>query len=91
MARASFSRIHWARMPSRFSFISAASTATTRRRVLLALSVSFLSACSSICSCVSLRSTLSISTGIESISILILEAASSTRSMALSGRNRSVM
>jgi hypothetical protein len=45
----------------------------------------------SISSWVSLRSTWSISRGSESISILSLEAASSTRSMALSGRKRSVM
>jgi hypothetical protein len=42
-------------------------------------------------SCVSLRSIWSISTGKLSISILILLAASSTKSMALSGRNRSAM
>jgi hypothetical protein len=37
------------------------------------------------------RSSLSITSGLESISILILAAASSIRSMALSGRKRSVM
>ena len=45
----------------------------------------------SISSCLIFRSTESSSSGSESISIRSFEAASSTRSMALSGRNRSAM
>ena len=52
---------------------------------------SFSSAISSISSRRTARSTVSISTGRESISIRSRDAASSTRSMALSGRNRAVM
>ena len=48
-------------------------------------------ACSSICSWIMRRSISSISVGMESISILSLEDASSIRSTALSGRKRSVM
>ena len=47
--------------------------------------------CSSISSCMMCRSTSSISVGLESISIRIRDAASSTRSIALSGRKRSAM
>ena len=46
---------------------------------------------SSISSCMMCRSTSSISVGLESISIRIRDAASSTRSIALSGRKRSAM
>jgi hypothetical protein len=56
-----------------------------------ALSVSFRRASRSISSCMMRRRTSSSSPGIESISIRSFAAASSTRSMALSGRNRSVM
>ena len=55
------------------------------------LSVSFLRAASSISSYIILRRRLSSSSGMESISVLIEAQASSTRSMALSGRNLSVM
>ena len=55
------------------------------------LAVSFSSASCSISSWMIRRSTTSISVGIESISIFSREAASSTRSIALSGRNRSAM
>ena len=53
--------------------------------------VSFSSAWRSISSCMMRRSTSSISVGIESISMRSREAASSIRSMALSGRKRSAM
>ena len=56
-----------------------------------ASSFSFFTASRSICNWIRRRSSLSITSGLESISILILEAASSIRSMALSGRKRSVM
>ena len=49
------------------------------------------SACCSISSCWMRRSTSSISTGEDSISIFSREAASSIRSIALSGRKRSAM
>ena len=56
-----------------------------------AASVSFLSASRSISSCMTRRVRSSSSAGIESISVRSLAAASSTRSMALSGRKRSEM
>ena len=49
------------------------------------------SACRSISSCMISRSITSISVGIESSSIFNRDAASSTRSTALSGRKRSLM
>ncbi len=48
-------------------------------------------AAASICMRVSVREASSISVGIESISMRSRDAASSTRSIALSGRNRSLM
>jgi hypothetical protein len=54
-------------------------------------SVSLRSASRSISSCIMRRRTSSSSAGIESISMRSFEAASSTRSMALSGRKRSEM
>ena len=54
-------------------------------------SFSFYSAWCSISSCITRRSTSSISVGSESISIRSREAASSIRSIALSGRKRSAM
>ena len=56
-----------------------------------ASSFSFFSAWSSISSCWMRRSTSSISVGIESISMRSRDAASSIRSIALSGRKRSAM
>ena len=56
-----------------------------------ASSVSFFSASCSISSCMMRRRTSSISVGTESTSILSREAASSMRSIALSGRKRSAM
>jgi len=58
---------------------------------LEALSRSFFSDSSSISSCIARRSSSSISSGSESISIRSREAASSIRSIALSGRKRSAM
>ena len=60
-------------------------------RSLLAASDSFSRESSSIVSRSTARCSSSISTGWESISIRSRDAASSTRSMALSGRNRAVM
>ncbi len=60
-------------------------------RATLASSLSFFSASRSISSCWMRRSTSSISVGIESISIFSRDAASSIRSIALSGRKRSAM
>ncbi len=60
--------------------------ALARRRVGLLLSAS-----RSISSCMTRRETSSSSAGIESISVRSFAAASSTRSIALSGRKRSVM
>jgi hypothetical protein len=56
-----------------------------------ASSFSFFTASRSILSWIRRRSSLSITSGMESISILMRLAASSMRSMALSGRKRSVM
>jgi hypothetical protein len=70
---------------------SASSDSIASRRAFEASSVSFDSAWRSISSCWRRRSTSSISTGIESISILSRDAASSIRSIALSGRKRSAM
>ncbi len=56
-----------------------------------ASSFSFFTASRSIFSWIRRRSSLSIASGLESISILIRAAASSMRSIALSGRKRSVM
>ena len=53
--------------------------------------VSLRRASRSICSCIRSRSISSSSSGLESISMRRRDAASSTRSMALSGRKRSVM
>ena len=60
-------------------------------RSWLATSVSFFSASASICFCRISRSSASSSSGLESTSIRSRDAASSIRSIALSGRNRSVM
>jgi hypothetical protein len=60
-------------------------------RLREASSVSFLTASRSILSWISRRSSRSIDSGLESISILMRAAASSIRSIALSGRKRSVM
>ncbi len=59
------------------------------RRSWLTSSFSFCRAASSISSCMIFRLTSSSSAGMESISVRIMAQASSTRSMALSGRKRS--
>ena len=61
------------------------------RRFFDASSVSFFTASRSIFNWMMRRSSLSITSGLESISILMRLAASSIRSIALSGRKRSVM
>ncbi len=58
---------------------------------MLARSVSLASAFSSISSRITRRVSSSSSAGMESISVRIIAQASSTRSIALSGRNRSEM
>ena len=88
---ASFSDCHWAFIPAERSRSSASSRSMASRRATDASSLSFFSAWSSISSCWTRRSTSSISVGIESISMRSREAASSIRSMALSGRKRSAM
>ena len=88
---AAFSCCQWAFMPAERSLSSAISRSTFARRSFEALSFSFFSAWRSISSWISLRSTSSISVGSESISMRRREAASSTRSIALSGRKRSAM
>jgi hypothetical protein len=67
------------------------SSSISARRFCEPSSCSFFTASRSIFSWISRRSSLSITSGLLSISILILAAASSIRSMALSGRKRSVM
>ena len=61
------------------------------RRFFDASSFSFFTASRSILSWIRRRSSWSIASGLESISILMRAAASSIRSIALSGRKRSVM
>ena len=64
---------------------------SSARRFFDASSFSFFTASRSIFSWMRRRSRRSITSGLESISILMREAASSIRSIALSGRKRSVM
>ena len=87
----SFSFCHSALRFDKESFASAISLRRCSRRSRLTSSVSFISACSSICIWVSLRSAKSTSSGMLSISMRRRLAASSMRSMALSGRKRSEM
>ena len=61
------------------------------KRFCEASSFSFLTASRSIFSWIRRRSSLSITSGLESISIRIREPASSIKSIALSGKKRSVM
>ena len=58
---------------------------------MLKLSFSFFRAVSSICNCITFLLSSSNSAGIESISVLIRAQASSTKSIALSGKNLSLM
>ena len=88
---AAFSRCHSAVIASRRSRSSASSRSMTSRRATPDSSDSFSSAWCSISSCMMRRWTSSISVGTESISMRRREAASSIRSMALSGRKRSAM
>ena len=87
---ASFSEVQWAFMPADRSCRSASSASMAASRSRLGASVSFSRATFSISSWRMRRSTTSISVGMESISMRSLLAASSTRSMALSGRKRPV-
>ena len=87
----SFSAIHSASIPCSSSRRLASSSAIASRRSTAASAVSFSIAACSISSWTMRRRTVSISTGIESISILSRDAASSIRSIALSGMNRSAM
>ncbi len=89
--RLDFSRSQRARRPVSCSCLSARSARSRSSRSLLAGSASLASASSSIFIRSTARCSSSISTGRESISIRSLDAASSMRSMALSGRNRAVM
>ena len=86
-----FSACHCAVMPALCSCSSASSRSSASRRLLEASSFSLRSDVSSISSCIARRLSSSISSGIESISIRSREAASSIRSIALSGRKRSAM
>ena len=89
-AMASFSDCQWATMPALRSVSSASSFSSASRRSFETVSVSLARATFSISSWRMRRSTMSISVGIESISMRSRLAASSTRSMALSGRKRPV-
>ena len=83
-----FSLFHLACSELRSSFIFAKSL---RKVFSLTSSFSLFMASISISSCIILRSKISNSSGFEFISILILAAASSIKSIALSGKNRLVM
>ena len=87
---ASFSPCQWAFMASDCSRRLASSWSSLARRSTDTASVSLASATRSISSWRMRRSTTSISVGMESISMRRRLAASSTRSMALSGRKRPV-
>ena len=87
---ASFSDCQWAVMAAACSFRLATSSSRRSRRSAEAGSVSFSKAIRSISSLRMRRVTTSSSVGIESISIRSRLAASSIRSIALSGRNRPV-
>ena len=67
------------------------SSSINSRRFLEASSFSFLTASRSILSWIRRRSNLSITSGLESISILMRDPASSIKSIALSGKKRSVI
>ena len=86
-----FSACHWAIFDELCSCSSASSRSSASLRFLEASSFSLRSDVSSISSCIARRLSSSISSGIESISMRRREAASSMRSIALSGRKRSAM
>ena len=87
----SFSFCQWTFMAAADFLSSPVSFSIFSRRSFETRSFSFKRACRSISSCVILRSISSNSTGMLSISILRREAASSIKSIALSGRKRSEM
>ena len=82
---------HWAFLEAKLSLSSASSFWRSARRSWLSRSSSFFRAASSISICMILRCSSSSSVGMLSSSVLIRAQASSTRSMALSGRNLSEM
>ena len=84
-----FSLSHCAFWALKVSLSSASSFWSASSLSWLSLSVSFLRAASSISSCMIFLLRSSISDGMESSSVLISAQASSTRSIALSGRNLS--
>ena len=86
-----FSCSHRARSRDSSSPSSASSLSSSARRSRLAGSFSLARAWRSSCSCICRRSRVSISMGRVSIWMRTREAASSMRSTALSGRNRSAM
>ncbi len=90
VAMASFSDCQWAVMALDCSFRLAISSSSRASRSAEAGSVSFSRAIRSISSWRRRRVTTSSSVGIESISMRSRLAASSMRSIALSGRNRPV-
>ena len=86
-----FSFSHWAFLALNSSRISASSFWISARCSLDRASSSFLRAASSISCWMIFRWMTSSSVGMESISVRIMAQASSMRSMALSGRKRSVI
>ena len=88
---ASFSLSHLAFISANCALSSESSFWVSSSLAFESWSVSFLSAASAISCCIILRDISSSSVGIESISVLMRAHASSTRSMALSGRNLSVI
>ncbi len=86
-----FSFCHWSFMASRFALSSASSLSSVASRSREAGSVSLDRACFSMVSWRIFLSARSSSVGWLSISIFSRLAASSMRSMALSGRKRDVM
>ena len=86
---ASFSFSHFALSFANSSRSRASSLRISARCSAESLSFSLVSAASSISSCMMRREISSSSVGMESISVRISAQASSTRSIALSGRNRS--
>ena len=90
-SRSFFSDCHCEVSRRSSSLRSAISFSARPSRSLLSASFSIFSASRSISSCISRRRTLSSALGMLSFSMRRRLAASSTRSMALSGRNRSLM
>ena len=84
-----FSFSHLALMAENSSLSSLSSASISERCESESLSVSFESAADSISSCIIFLDISSISVGIEFISVFIKAQASSTKSIALSGKNLS--